>query len=764
MTEQMRESLGDGPNVRHRLRATRPIAGWDEAMPLGNGRLGCLLWGDGDPLRFSLDRADLWDTRVPPETLAEDYTYAELIRLVREKDQASILRRFDTFYGRPTPTKLPAGKLHLRFPAAADRAESELDVRRAVAGVSLAFGDRSVRVESFLHATRPLGLIRIDGDAAFPRVDILPPDYDGPAEATGPQSMGGLGSLGYEKAVVRREGERLWFRQLAAQSLEYGIVAHARAPAGGGFTVAYTVASNRDGEAWHDDADALLRQALDAGWDAMHAEHAAWWDRYWAKSAVSLPESALELERMWYLANYFFASCSRPGNPAMPLQGVWTADDGGLPPWKGDYHGDLNVQMSYWHYMKANRLEEGAVLTDFLWSLRPAAERFARSFFDAPGLCLPSVMDIEGHSLGGWPMYATNLVNQIWLCQAFDHRWRYGGDPAFLRERAYPYFAETAACVLRWLSPGADGKLYLPLSSSPEMFNNSIEAWLPPNSNNDLALLKYLFATLAEMAEELGKGSEADFWRDKLGRLPDYATDPAKGLLLAPGMEVPESHRHLSHAMCIYPLRLLDPEDEDERALIDATVGTIEALGTGLWGGHTFTWMAALYAIQGNGEGAAYQLQVFWNHLCSPNGFCLNVDFARKGITSLHGRYFTLETNLSAADTLQEMLLQTRRGRLLLFPAVPVGWLETGVAFRDLRAEGAVLVSSAAEGGRIRSATLQAERGGTFRIRNDFRSTRFRLERTHGGTAVEETVRCGAGEELAVTLQAGECCTILPIG
>ena len=188
----------------------------------------------------------------------------------------------------------------------------------------------------------------------------------------------------------------------------------------------------------------------------------------------------------------------------MPLQGVWTADDGTLPPWKGDYHHDLNTQMSYSHYPKAGHLEEGLSFLDFLWNLRPVAADFARDFYDAPGICMPSTTSLAGQALGGWAMYCYSLTNQIWLCQSFDNHWRATGDQAFLRERAYPYLAETAACVEHWLAPRADGRLSLPLSSSPEINDNRLTAWITPTTNYDVALLIYLFQTLREMAAVLG--------------------------------------------------------------------------------------------------------------------------------------------------------------------------------------------------------------------------------------------------------------------
>lgn len=113
------------------------------------------------------------------------------------------------------------------------------------------------------------------------------------------------------------------------------------------------------------------------------------------------------------------------------------------------------------------------------------AKGLAEKFFNAPGICLPSIMSIGGKPLGGWAQYSVSLTNQIWLCQAFYNHWKYTGDDDLLKEKVYPYFKQTADCVLRWLKPGENTKLYLHLSSSPEIHGNSMEAWLTPNSNYD---------------------------------------------------------------------------------------------------------------------------------------------------------------------------------------------------------------------------------------------------------------------------------------
>ena len=164
-------------------------------------------------------------------------------------------------------------------------------------------------------------------------------------------------------------------------------------------------------------------------------------------------------------------------------------------------------------------------------------------------------------------------------------------DRQFLAERAYPYMLAMAEFLAEMLEPDAQGKLKLALSSSPELHENSLEAFVQPNSNYDLALLRWLFAAVAESAAELGEAAAAIFWRQKLSQLDDLqvvekpldfamlSADVNSALLVAPGESLRESHRHFSTAMAIYPLGLLHVEgSESERRIVAHTLALANLL------------------------------------------------------------------------------------------------------------------------------------------------------------------------------------------
>lgn len=322
-------------------------------------------------------------------------------------------------------------------------------------------------------------------------------------------------------------------------------------------------------------------------------------------------------------------------------------------------------------------------------------------------------MTIDGLPLGGWGMYALSPANQIWLCHAFAEYFRYTGDFDFLRERAYPYLEETAECIKALLTEGEDGFLYLPISSSPEIHDDEAEAFVTPNSNYDLALMHFLFETLAKYAEILENGKAVQ-WDAIRERLPELSVSDSGVFLISPDEKLMESHRHFSHAMAVHPLRQVSYRGEENRRRIDATIADLEALGTENWVGFSFCWMAELYAVQKNGEKAGEMLSIFWNYFCSPNGFHLNGDYKNGGYSHFTYRPFTLEANMCAADALMEMLFYMKDGELEVFPAIPAEWEKKRTAFVNLRGEGGILVSAELVKGRLTEIRIDTDREETY--------------------------------------------------
>ena len=135
--------------------------------------------------------------------------------------------------------------------------------------------------------------------------------------------------------------------------------------------------------------------------------HVKWWKDFWSKSSVKLPDELIE--KQYYLELYKLGSVSRKGAPAITLQAVWTADNGSLPPWKGDFHNDLNTQLSYWPAYTGNHLQEAVSFTDWLWKIRPVSLQYTKQYFGVDGLNVPGVVTLNGDPMGGWIQYSLSL-------------------------------------------------------------------------------------------------------------------------------------------------------------------------------------------------------------------------------------------------------------------------------------------------------------------------------------------------------------------
>ncbi len=691
-----------------KLTLAAPISTWDEALPLGNGLLGGLLWGGGGTLRLSLDRGDLWDERPAPGDPLKGFTYARLKELVAAKDNEAVIKIADVAYQADHPTKIPAGRLELDLAPGQAVTAFELDLRTATSRAQLA--DHAGAVEAFFSANDPVALLRVPG--AGPRaLRLLAPES--------------VKKLGYPDPVRGSSDTAQWFTQATAENHVTCVYAGSKR-VGDATLVATTVASSpADGEDVVAVARARVEAALADGFELRWEPHVDWWRGFWAKSSVRIPD--VQVLQHYNLVQYFYGAASRTGAPPIPLQGVWTADAGELPPWKGDYHHDLNTQMTYMGYQASGRFDEGRVFLDFMNDRLPAFRKFARDFLNEPGAAVPAVMTLAGRPMGGWAQYALSPVNGAWVGHLFYLHWRYTRDEKFLREEAYPWCREIGEALRALLQPGAGGVLVLPLSASPEAFNNSQRAWVQPNSNYDIACLRMLFLGNEEMAAHLGDAAAAKQWGELAAGLGPLHVNARQELKISPTEDLTFSHRHLATLMSLYPFNLLSIDGtEADRAVIRASVREVDRLGPVEWCGYSYTWMAALRARIGEPEAALWYLKAYLHAFILRNGFHANGDQTKTGFSSFHYRPFTLEGNFLAAAAVHEMLLQSwaahpgtgEDGPIRIFPAMPWRWHEA--AFANLVAEGGHLVSATRQNNATTWLQVVAARDSEVRIRDNF--------------------------------------------
>lgn len=710
-----------------RLHLEAPIDLWDEAVPLGNGELGGLLWGSGREIRLSLDKGGLWDVRQHEIIHQDDWNFETMKRLVAAGDQGEFNRYFDSPYNLPYPTKIPGGRLVLTLPEGVQATHFHLDMAKAEGVVSLG---NTGELRCFYSAEHPVAVMTIPtmGVAA----KFIPPDS--------------LAQLDYPAPTWGEKGRLSWMTQEGVATdpkrPRWAVVV-GRVEVGGKTLIATTLADQRDGKDPLAVAKSRVNKALDAGFDKLQKEHQAWWDGFWAKSSVDVPETAIQ--RHYNLVRYFHGAASRQHAVPMPLQGVWTADAETLPPWKGDYHHALNTQATYSAYGTAGHFDEGLSYLDYNWNLRDHYRGFARKFYGVKGLIVPGVADGVGNPIGGWGMYSLSPTHTAWIAQIYHRHWKLTADKKFLCERAYPFTRDTAAALLALCEEDENGHLVLPLSASPEIYDNSLRAFLPANSNYDNSLLRAVFEATAEMAHKLGQDHVAKQFEDALAKLQPWHLDDNKALMFAANNPHNQSHRHHSHLMGIHPFSQITIESGDEdRAIIDASLEAIERNGTQWWVGYSFSWMSCIHARVGNAKQALRYLRDYERAFILRNGFHCNGDQIGAGLSNFTYRPVTLEGNFLAMEAVHQMLLQSWNDRVRIFPTMPDEWADA--SFTDLRAQGGFRVSATRKAGQTMSVRIEATVDQTLFLKDPF----------PGANANWDQDISREGDEVIVELLAGE--------
>jgi hypothetical protein len=594
-----------------------------------------------------------------------------------------------------------------------------------------------------VHAQNHLGYFRLEGVKEF-KINLLTPKYEGEVDKTAGGSVAGddLARLGYKQGKVTENGTSYTYRQQGWGGFEYEVSVRWKQINTGTWEGVWAISAHYPNKP-KTKASSLTTNVLP--FDKALVTHTAWWQRFWAKSSIALPDAVLE--KQYYLEQYKFGSTARRGAPPISLQAVWTADNGRLPPWKGDFHHDLNTQLSYWPSYTANHLEEGIGYLDHLDQNRQAYRDYTKWFYQTDGINVPGVTTLTGVPMGGWIQYSFSPTVSSWLAQHYYLQWRYSMDRDFLQKRAYPWFKEVATFLEKNTFLNAQGHRQLPISSSPEINDNKVTAWFSENTNYDLSLMRFTFSKAAELATELKLTQEAAHWKSVFEQFASYAVSENAELKFAPSLPYNESHRHFSHVMAIHPLGEIRWENGDrDQKIIKNSLALLDKIGPDWWCGYSYAWLGSLKARAKDGAGAAKTLRTFATAFSLPNSFHVNGDQTKSGLSKFTYRPFTLEGNFAFAAGIQEMLIQSYAGSIEVFPAVPADWKE--VSFTNLRSEGAFLVSAKRAGGLVDELTVEAEKGGVARIKWPFKTYFVKSQK---GVTLKKT----AGDLVDLTMQKG---------
>jgi hypothetical protein len=423
---------------------------------------------------------------------------------------------------------------------------------------------------------------------------------------------------------------------------------------------------------------------------------------------------------------YKLGSATRADCPALDLQGPWTW----RTPWARIWW-NLNIQLTYWPVYTANRLNIGESLVRMIDAGRQnLINNVPRKWRDdAAAIRRTSVWDCKGPvgKESGNLMFA---LHNYWLfC-------RYEWDDARLKDGLYPILKRAVGYYLHLLKEGPDGRLHTPKAISPEY---PVEA---EDTNYDLALLRWGLQTLLAINERLGLNDPlAEKWQTVQQKLEPFNVDEAAGYMIGKNVKFDQGHRHFSHLFMVYPLHLVDPTNPAEQQLIKKSIDNW--LSRGRLQGYSYTCGAAMRAWMGDGNEALKLLNMCLDKKVRPNTMYIEAGPV-------------IETPLSAAASINELFLQSWSVKpfgtdIRVFPAMPDAWPEA--CFRDLRAEGAFLVSAEWRNGKPRWVCVKSLAGAPCRIRTGLKKPL----RAEGSRKFElRTEKVPGGEITVIDLKKGE--------
>lgn len=403
--------------------------------------------------------------------------------------------------------------------------------------------------------------------------------------------------------------------------------------------------------------------------------HQKWWHEYYPLSFITINDP--EKEAFYWIQMYKFASANRGNGPMMDLMGPWYHSTFWPMVW-----GDLNVQLQYWTHLAANRMEVGSSLPNNIDKYADnLANNVPKHWKDSAGISTCFPQDMIGANHTKVPDMLAWLLHNYWLhCEFLDDRQR-------MRDGLFPILRKTVNGYRNYLKQfpvkSEDGKIHIKRSWSPEYPGGNGQ-----DVNFSLALLRWSCQTLLDINKEHGiKDPLAKEWQNIIDNLVDFQVDE-HGLRIGKNIPFEKPHRHYSYLLAFYPLAVIKPETPENKKLLrtsldhwlDVTFNSSEKVKAMPVTGYTATGAASMYAMLGDSEQAYHYLNFLIKHKnVSP--------------TTMYAEGNpVIESPLSFATCIHDMLLQSWGGKIRVFPGTPAQWGD--VAFHKLRTQGAFLVSA----------------------------------------------------------------------
>jgi alpha-L-fucosidase 2 len=775
----------------------QPAERWTEALPLGNGLLGAMVFGSTQHERIALNADSLWSGR-PRDW--DNPAALDVLPSVREAvfrgDYATADRLIQGMQGPFTQSYLPLGDLRLDFrqSSAVETYSRSLDLEKAVAATCYAIHGVDYQRQAFisapanvlvLHLTsdKPAGLnftVRLDSPLVYAvRADDKhrlcltgqAPVQDDPNYHGGSDPIRYIEGPGGGMAFAACVGIRQAGGQIEVQGGRIEIFSASEVLL---ILAAETGYRGFNRELQTDPADALARAqgrveaALDRSFDDLLAEHLQDYQPLFSRVRLALPEGPntaaptgqrLELYRtspdpslaalFFNYGRYLLIASSRAGSQAANLQGIW--NEAVRPPWSSNYTVNINTQMNYWPAESANLAECHTPLFDLIRDLSITGMRTARVNYGCAGWCAHHNSDLWRQSAPvgaygeGSPHWANFPLAGAWLAHHLWEHFAFGGDRAWLEQDAYPLMKSAAEFCLEWLVEGPDGRLVTCPSVSAEntfLLPDGTPAQTSLASAFDLAIIRELFNNCLSAAGSLSIDSAfCERISSALKRLAPFQIgnqgDLQEWYYDWPGAD--PHHRHISHLLGLYPGRLITPDRTPD--LFAAARQSLELRGDESTG-WSMAWKVCCWARLGDGDRALRILTTLFNPV-SEDGINYFSGGSYPNLMDAHPP-FQIDGNFGTTAGIAEMLLQSHRGWIEILPALPSSWEKGKV--EGLRARGGFTLDIEWEANRIRTLRIYSQLGDTCQL-----SGPWHIECE--GQAVESGM---AGEITTFATQAGK--------